>query len=250
MCNLSHFQCLNQVVNGLDSRGFSLESPEMVEAYMKRNMLGIKPETRIHRIFQSDFLEADILHNRITLPAASAGSWKDPLENPLANVSGVDEVTGSRIDYGTLVRSFHGLCWTKRERPTLSDWSSFSHGKPATRITTSAGKLIARLVNRDDNNYMNRTWLVKVEYDQEDHIKALQNTTEALNRMESTGVLLILAAATVRSSFEDESEVRLLYDTSLLPRPSEVTLDESKGLLHIPFDWNDFIEKSEGGPPC
>ena len=97
---------------------------------------------------------------------------------------------------------------------------------------------------------MNRTWLVKVEYDQEDHIKALQNTTEALNRMESTGVLLILAAATVRSSFEDESEVRLLYDTSLLPRPSEVTLDESKGLLHIPFDWNDFIEKSEGGPPC
>ena len=86
MCNLSHFQCLNQVVNRLDSRGFSLESPEMVEAYMKRNMLGIKPETRIHRIFQSDFLEADILHNRITLPAASAGSWKDPLENPLANL--------------------------------------------------------------------------------------------------------------------------------------------------------------------
>ena len=118
MCNLSHFQCLNQVVNRLDSRGFSLESPEMVEAYMKRNMLGIKPETRIHRIFQSDFLEADILHNRITLPAASAGSWKDPLENPLANVSGVDEVTGSRIDYGTLVRSFHGLCWTKRGSPS------------------------------------------------------------------------------------------------------------------------------------
>jgi hypothetical protein len=68
--------------------------------------------------------------------------------------------------------------------------------------------------------------------------------------MESTGALLALSAATVRSSFMDESEVRLLYDTSLTPRPSGVTLDQSNGIVHIPFDWDDFIEKSEDAPTC
>jgi hypothetical protein len=249
MSNLDHFQCLNQVVNGLDSRDYGLQSGEMIKAYMRRNMFGIHPETKIHRIFQSEFLEADILHNRITLPAASAGFWKDPLENPLANVAGVDEVTGSDIDYGSLVRPFHALCWTERERASPSDWSSFSHGKPATRITTSAGKLMVRLFTRDDSSYMHRTWLVEVEYAKEDRIKALQNPDEALNRMESTGALLALSAATVRTRFREECEVRLLYDTSLIPRPSGVTLDESKGLVHIPFDWDDFIEKREDAPP-
>jgi len=220
----------------------------MIKAYIRRNMFGIKPEMKIHRIFQSDFLKSDILHNRITLPAASAGFWKDPLENPLANVIGVDEVTGSGIDYGSLVRSFHALCWTQRERVSSSDWSSFSHGKPATRITTSAGKLMGRLVNRDDSYYMHRAWLVEVEYAKKDRIKALQNSAEAVNRMESTGALLALSAATVRSCFKDENEVRLLYDTSLLPRPSGVTLDNSKGLVRIPFDWSDFIENSEDSP--
>jgi hypothetical protein len=197
MCNLDHFRHLNQAVIGLDSRGYSLESGEMIEAYMRRNMFSIQPELKIYRIFQSDFRNAAIQHNRITLPAASAGSWMDPLENPLANVAGVDEVTGSYIDYGSLVRPFHALCWTLRERASASDWSSFSHGKPATRIATSAGKLMRRLFNRDDSSYMHRTWLVKVEYAKEDRIKALQNPTEALSRMESTGALLALSAATV-----------------------------------------------------
>lgn len=248
MSNIDHFQCLSQVVNRLDSRGCSLESGEMIEAYIRRNMFGIKPEMKIHRIFQSDFLEADILHNRITLPAASAGFWKDPLENPLANVIGVDKVTGSGIDYGSLVRPFHALCWTQRERASSSDWSSFSHGKPATRITTSAGKLMGPLVSRDDSCYMHRAWLVEVEYAKEDRIKALQNSTEAVNRMEPNGALLALSAATVRSCFKDENEVRLLYDTSLLPRPSGVMLDKSNGLVRIRFDWSDFIENSEDSP--
>jgi hypothetical protein len=250
MKNLDHFQCLNQVVNRLDSRDYSLQSDEMIEAFMRRNMFGIHPEMKIHRIFQSGFLEADIAHNRITLPAASAGFWEDPLENPLANVAGVDEATGADIDYGSLVRPFHALCWTEHEMASSSDWDSFSHGKPATRITTSAGKLMGRLINRDDSSYMYRTWLVEVEYAKDDRIKALQNPAEALNRMEPTGALLALSAATVRSRFSDECEVRLLYDTSLIPRPSGVTLDESKGLVHIPFNWDDFIEKSEHAPPC
>jgi hypothetical protein len=43
------------------------------------------------------------------------------------------------------------------------------------------------------------------------------NTTEVVNRMEPTGALLVLTAATVHTSFKDECEARLLYDTSLLP---------------------------------
>lgn len=218
-------------------------------------MFGVKPETKIHRIFQRDFLESDMSSNRITLPTASAGAWKDPLENPVSNVSGPDEVSGLCIDYGALVRSFYALCWTRRERAKASDWNSFSHGKPATRITTTAGKLKERLVGREDFNYMHRTWLVNIQYAESDHIEAMQNVTEVVRRMEPTGASLVLTAAVVRTTFQDESEVRLLYDTSLHPLPVDVTLDKSSGLDHvplvrIPFDWNDFIENREDALSC
>ena len=255
MSNLDHFLYWNNAANTLDFQGRSPESGEMLHAYTRRNMFGIEPEKRIHRIFQRDFLQSDMMHNRITLPVASAGSWLDPLENPLANVSGLDEVSGACIDYGALVRSFHALCWTQRERARPSDWTSFSHGNPAIRITTTAGKLMQRLVSRDDSGYMHRTWLVNIEYVESDRIEAMQNLAEVVRRMESTGTLLVLTAAMVRTTFQDESEVRLLYDTSLSPLPPGVTLDLSSGLVQIPlvripFDWADFIENSEDGPSC
>jgi len=249
--NLDHFLYWNNIANALDSQGHSLESGEMLNAYTRRNMFDIEPEKKIYRIFQRDFLEYDMSHNIITLPVASAGSWEDPLENPLANVSGLDEVSGASIDYGALVRSFHALCWTQREKARSSDWSSFSHGKPAIRITTTAGKLMQRLVRSDDSGYMHRTWLVNIEYVESDRIQAMQNLTEVLSRIESTGTLLVLTAAMVRTTFQDESEVRLIFDRSLSPLPSGVTYDMNSGpvpLVRIPFDWADFIENSEDGP--
>ena len=251
MSKLDHFLHWNSVATALDSQGYSLESGEMLNAYTRRNMFDIEPEKKIYRIFQSDLLEYDISHNIITLPAASAGSWQDPLENPLANVSGLDEVSSARIDYGACVRSFYALCWTQREKARPSDWSSFSHGKPAVRITTTAGKLMQRLVSSDDSGYMHRTWLVNIEYVESNRIQAMQNVDEVLSRIETTGTLLVLTAAIVRTTFEDESEIRLIYDGSLSPLPSGVISDMNSGpvpLLRIPFDWTDFIENSENGP--
>jgi len=220
----------------------------MIEAYIKRNMFGLDPEKKIHRIFRSSHLKADKGNKVITLPLASGEIWNDPLENPLSSITGVDEATNAPIDYGSLVRRFHALCWTHREKATSSDWHSFSHDEPATRITTSARKLLSRLFDTCDSGYMNRTWLVQVEYSVGEKIKELQNVHEVQKRIESTGAQLALSVATVRSDYEHEDEVRLLYDTSICPLPPEVALDESKRLVRIPFDWDDFIENQEDNP--
>jgi hypothetical protein len=184
--NSDQFRRLNEQVNSLDAQGYGLTSDQMIEAYIKRNMFGLEPEKKIHRIFRSDRLKADIENKVITLPLASGEIWNDPLENPLSSVTGVDEATNAPIDYGNLVRSFHALCWTHREKATSSDWHSFSHDKPATRITTSARKLLSRLFSTSDPCYMNRTWLVQVEYSEDEKIKELQNVPAAQNRIEST----------------------------------------------------------------
>ncbi len=108
-----------------------------------------------------------------------------------------------------------------------------------------------RLVSSDDSGYMHRTWLVNIEYVEPDRIQAMQNLTEVLSRIESTGTLLVLTAAMVRTTFQDESEVRLVFDRSLSPLPSRVTYDMNSGpvpLVQIPFDWDGFIENREDGP--
>ena len=65
--------------------------------------------------------------------------------------------------------------------------------------------------------------------------------------MESTGSLLALSAAIVRSAYSSEDEVRLLFDNGVLPARTNV--DASSGnLLRIPFDWKGFVESEECYP--
>lgn len=107
-----------------------------------------------------------------------------------------------------------------------------------------------RLVSSDDSGYMQGTWLNNIKYVGSDRIHAIKNLNEVLSRVESTGTLLILTGAMVRTTFQDESEVRLIFDRALIPLPSGVTFDMTSRpvpLVRIPFDWVDFIENSEDG---
>ena len=209
-------------MRSLDFRGKPAKDDETYRQYQRRNSFGLDLERKIHRIFQKDFYEKDVSDGFSTLPRATASAWKDPLENPLENITVVDHVTRSPIHLGSLVNSFYALCWTKRTNPTHSDWENFSHQKEAIRVTTSVGKLMDRVMRLDDSGYMHRSWLIDVEYKDPYFIRMMQNPTGVYGRVESTGALLALSAAVVRQDFCDEEEVRLLFDNSIIPAWSEV----------------------------
>ncbi len=219
-------------------------SMQMYGQYQRRNSFGVDRNKEIHRIFQKEFYDRDIKDQTLTLPLAEAGiTWNDPLENPLANVKTIDIVTRKEILLGSLVQQFYALCWTERPTATKKDWKSFSHRKPAVRISTTIGKLLDRLMHPDDPYYMLRYWVIRVDYKDPTLIQAMQNPGEVYQRMETTGAMLALSAAVIRTQYSDQKEIRLLFDASINPQQQNVTYQEAPKLVRIPFDWNGFVDK-------
>jgi hypothetical protein len=242
MNKFEEFEKAQSKIRELDFQGKDLYCGEMLEQYKLRNSFGLDPFKKIHRIFQRDYYEKDVSEGYLTLPVASSTVWKDPLENPLENVTGIDMVTGGAIDYGSLVRSFYALCWTDRSSPNAADWVSFSHGKKAVRISTTVGKLLDRLMSNSDRLYMHRAWLINVEYKNQFLIRVMKNPTVVLNHMESTGSMLAASAAVVRTQFSGEDEVRLLFDSSVKPELPRVVYMSNHELLRVPFNWDGFVD--------
>lgn len=129
MNKFEEFEKAQSKIRELDFQGKDLVNREMLEQYKLRSSFGLDPSKKIHRIFQKDYYEKDVYEEYLTILIASSTVWKDPLENPLEYVTGIDTVTGGKIDRGSLVRFFYALCWTERSNPRLDDWSNFSHGK-------------------------------------------------------------------------------------------------------------------------
>lgn len=242
------FEAAEQHIRELDSAGIALDSEVMACEFRRRNSLGIDPGTTISRIWRREFLEADMADNRLSLPKADRVVWNDPLENPLAGVRGKDDESGLSIDYGAIVRRFYGQCWSRRSLPSRADWDRFSPGNEAVWVSTTVAKLLDRLMLPTDNAYMHRTWLVEVEYKRPEQIRAMMNPDGVLNRLDPSGVLLALSAATVRSSNMSEDELRLVYNASLVPLPPGVREIAHAGVIHIPFDWTDFIDDRQEDP--
>lgn len=248
MSKIEAFEEAQSSVRRLDSQGCPSGSEPMLRQYMLRNSFGLDPKKKIHRIFQKDFLDKDISCGYLSLPRASASIWNDPLENPLSDVQDVDLVTGSNIHLGALMNSFYALCWTDRAAPLASDWSNFSHGNKAVRISTTVGKLMDRMMLPTDPCYMHRTWLIDVDYKHLAFIKAMKCPQEVYRRMESQGALLALSAAVVRSQFSSEDEVRLLFDASIKPLLHGLILSATPNLARIPFKWDGFIDSQVCAP--
>jgi len=239
---LACFERAQGEIRRTDFGGKSYDDLDVYRQYQRRNSFGLDPGMKIYRIFQEHFFKQDRIAGCLTLPRADAVVWDDPLENPLASVEHLDSVTGWEVDLGSVVRGFYALCWTRRDRPTKEDWSSFSHGKPAIRIATTVGKLLDRAMQISDPCYMHRSWVIDVDYQAPDAISQMKKPSEVLKRMESTGAMFALTAATVRTGFSDEEEVRFLFDNSILPPCSTVAAAANGDLLRLPFDWGDFVE--------
>jgi len=248
MSKIDAFEREQESVRRLDFQGYASSSKLMLRQYQRRNAFGLGPDKEIHRIFQKDFLDKDISDGYLSLPKASASIWHDPLENPLAEVKDVDLVTGSNIHLGALVSSFYAICWTDRSAPRPSDWSSFSHGKKAVRVSTTVGKIMDRMMCAADPCYMHRAWLIEVDYEDPDLIQAMKNPHEAYRRIESQGALLALSAAVVRSQLSTEDEVRLLFDASVEPSLRGLVMSTNRSLARIPFEWKGFIDNRTCAP--
>lgn len=242
MKNFEKIEKAQSMIRELDFQGKDHNSSEMLEQYKLRNSFGLDPSKIIHRIFQKDYYEKDVSEGYLSLPVASSNVWKDPLENPLEDVTGIDTVTGGEIDYGSLVRSFYALCWTHRSNPNPTDWANFSHGKKAVRISTTVGKLLDRLMSNSDPLYMHRIRLIDVEYQNPSLIQAMKSPAVVLNHMESTGSMLAASAAVVSTQFSGEEEVRLLFDASIKPELPGSVYQNNHELLRVPFDWNGFVD--------
>lgn len=245
---LECFERAQDEIRRLDSSGKSAADIEVYRQYQLRNSFGLDPDMRIYRIFQKHFFEEDVRTGLLTLPRASATVWDDPLENPLASVTQSDRETREPIHWGSVVSGFYALCWTGRDQPTQEDWDSFSHGKPAVRITTTVGKLLDRVMRVGDPYYMHRSWLIDVHYKAPSLIDQMKNPAEVLGRMESTGALLALSAAIVQTGFSEEEEVRLLFDNGVQPPCTAVTTSATEDLLRLPFDWSGFVESADRYP--
>ncbi|MFH2140599.1 MAG: hypothetical protein ABII63_07385 [Pseudomonadota bacterium] len=244
MSRFKKFELIQDQIRALDFSGKSSSCNEVFELYKLRNSFGLPPDTKIHRIFQKDFLQNDMSNGYLTLPLASPDVWNDDLENPFVDVVGIDKETGWAVDYGSLVRSFYALCWTDRPIASDKDWDSFSYGKPAVRITTTVGKLLDRLISISDPSYMNRTWLIKVEYLEPSLIHSMKKPEVVIDHAESTGSLLSASAAVVRKEYSGEDEVRLIIDASVNPDvPGVVKVNKGgSSFIRIPFRWDGFVD--------
>lgn len=105
-----------------------------------------------------------------------------------------------------------------------------------------------RIMSIQDSYYMHRAWLIEVEYKDPAAIAIMQNPPEVYRRTESSGALLALAAAIVRTSYSSEDEIRLLFDASLQPYLEGMIVLKNPDRIQIPFEWNGFIENQEFGP--
>lgn len=236
------FEQAQDEVRRLDFSGKSAGHRDVYRQYQRRNSFGLERDMMIYRIFQQDYYEQDVRSGCLTLPLASASVWGDSLENPLASVEQPDAVTGWKVELGSVVKGFYGLCWTRRARPTKEDWSSFSHGKPAVRIATTVGKLLDRAMQISDPSYMHRSWVIDVDYQAPDLIRQMKTPSEVFGRMESTGAMLALSAATIQTGFSDEEEVRFLFDNGILPPCTAVTTLAGGDLVRLPFNWSGFVD--------
>ncbi len=89
---------------------------------------------------------------------------------------------------------------------------------------------------------MHRSWMVDVDYMSPHLIQLMKVPNEVYRRMDSTGSMLALSAAVVRTAFSDEGEVRLLFDSGIYPVWSAAVASSSPDLVRLPFDWKGFVD--------
>jgi hypothetical protein len=225
-------------IRAAELNGFSRS--KLLSLYILQNIFKVAPEQPIYRIFQSDFLKADISHKILTHIKAEPNSWHDPLENPLLQSDSM----------ANLVDDFYALSWTIDRRETLKNWETFSHGRPAIRVKSTPKQLMAAVMDTEDQFYMLHHWIGLVKYSTPNAIASTIKNTDHKEYFDSLGQGLAVSAMHVRDTFADEKEVRLICALQPAPENRKIEIQEIAGisLCRVPFDWNGVIDEITFGP--
>jgi hypothetical protein len=222
----------------------------MKPLYIKQNTFDIGLDDPIYRIFQLEYLEADISGKILTQVRARPDSWCDDLENPLLKAAYTDSVTGRTFNLKGIVEDFYALSWTKSANETRDAWSEFSHGRPAVRVETTPRLLLNRLMQVEDEWFMLRHFVGLVKYEHKAEIEAFISGCDYSVHLDSLGQNLAQSLMLLRSDLKSEAEVRLLF-TLIRNSPNTwftENVKHSDETCKIPFEWCGAIKSVLFGP--
>lgn len=183
---------------------------EMKPLYLEQNTFDIGLDDPIYRIFQLEYLEADISGKILTQVRARPDSWGDEYENPLLRAAFPDPVTGGTITLKSIVGDFYALSWTKSASERRTAWSEFSHGRPAVRVETTPRLLLDRLMHVEDPWFMLRHFVGQIRYEDKAAIEAWISGLDYSVHLDSLGQNLARSLMLLSSDLKSEAEVRLL----------------------------------------
>jgi hypothetical protein len=204
-------------------------------------------DTPIYRIFRVDYLLADIKAGKNTLVNPCFETQGDDLENPLKNAKfGVD---GSQHQlFRGLMAEYYSQSWSLSK----VDWGTFGQGNDVVRVRVQAGKLFDRLMDEEDRFYSLFYHMGIISYDDAQAIRDQITNAAISDFLDSRGYELLRTVMKIRSDFQKEQEVRLVYirsprDGYTNPNKNPISGDQNQ-FCACQFDWTDVIEGFEFDP--
>lgn len=216
--------------------------------WLEENTYGeLHPDTDIYRIFRVDYLLGDLNEGKITLVNPCFETQGDDLENPLKNAS--FDVEGSQHQlFRHLMAEYYTQSWSLEQIP----WGTFGGGHDVIRVRTKARKLFDRLVDDTDPFYNLYYHMGLIAYEDSQTIRDQFAKSNFANFLDSCGYNLLKTVLMIRSDFEKEREVRLVYIRS--PREGysspniHLVSGELKQFCSHAFNWSGIIDDYEFDP--
>ena len=231
----------------LDSMCKSLDNYTKADWLAANTHGGLSHDTQIYRIFRVDYLLADIKGNKNTLVNPCFETQGDDLENPLKDAKFQVDGAPHQLFRG-LMAEYYSQSWSLSKVA----WGTFGQGQDVIRIRTQAGKMFDRLMDGEDRFYSLFYHMGIISYDDAQAIRDQISNAAFSDFLDSRGYELLRTVMKIRSDFQKEQEVRLVYIRS--PRDGYETPNkhlvsgEQKQFCAHQFDWADVIEDYEFDP--
>lgn len=221
---------------------------EMKAIYIRRNTLGISPDTPIYRIMELQYLCEDVRERCFSHVKIDASNWDDPTENPLLSRVYHDN-DGSAITLDGVVDRFYGSCWSATKMDGIEEWAKFSRGRRSVRIESTPGRLLHAVMSLDNPFHMLHHFIGKVRYAGYDETEEYFSDANWEKHLDSLGQGIASSFLQLDESLSYEDEVRLLYDHAADPWPQQ-SVRICGHIAKVPFDWTAAIVRLDLSPFC
>lgn len=147
-----------------------------------------------------------------------------------------------------MMAEYYSQSWSLAPIP----WGTFGEGKDVIRVRTQAGKLFKRLMDEEDRFYSLFYHMGLITYDDAQDIRDQITGAHFSEFLDSRGYELLRTVMKIRSDFQKEQEVRVVYIRSPregyeAPQKHPVSGDQNQFCAHQ-FDWTNIIDDFEFDP--